>query len=103
MLSKSLEHDPSEGGTEIIFQGTIPKKGASATVNSLTNNSGGGVGPSGGNSSGMAKVQGRRPVAGSKKDQKVVTNIITNNNINTFIINDPTIAANTAGNPAAAL
>ena len=42
-------------------------------------------------------------MAGSKKDQKVVTNIITNNNINTFIINDPTIAANTAGNPAAAL
>ena len=33
MLSKSLEHDPSEGGTEIIFQGTIPKKGGSATVN----------------------------------------------------------------------
>lgn len=39
--------------------------------------------------------------AGSKKDQSVVTNIITNNNINTFIINDPNIAANTAGNPAA--
>lgn len=30
-----------------------------------------------------------------------MTNIITNNNINTFIINDPNIAANTAGNPAA--
>jgi len=29
-----------------------------------------------------------------------VTNIITNNNINTFIINDPNIAAN-GGNPAA--
>ena len=38
---------------------------------------------------------------GAKKDQKVVTNIITNNNINTFIINDPNIAANTAGNSAA--
>lgn len=40
-------------------------------------------------------------MAGTKKDQKVVTNIITNNNINTFIINDPNIAANTAANPAA--
>jgi len=38
------------------------------------------------------------PVA--KKDQKVVTNIITNNNINTFIINDPNIAAN-PNNPTA--
>ena len=37
---------------------------------------------------------------GTKKDQKVVTNIITNNNINTFIINDPNIAAN-PNNPAA--
>ena len=94
MLSKSLEHDPNEG-TEIIFQGTIPKKGSQS---SQANNSNSGTSSTSG---GQSKSQGRRPVAGSKKDQKVVTNIITNNNINTFIINDPNIAANTASNPAA--
>ena len=36
-----------------------------------------------------------------KKDQKVVTNIITNNNINNFIINNPKIEVTAGANSSA--
>ena len=51
----------------------------------------------------MTKIKrdkNERQSSNGKKDQKVVTNIITNNNINNFIINNPKIEVNAAANPA---
>ena len=51
----------------------------------------------------MTKIKrdkNERQSSNGKKDQKVVTNIITNNNINNFIINNPKIEVNAGANPA---
>ena len=47
----------------------------------------------------MKRDKNERQSSNGKKDQKVVTNIITNNNINNFIINNPKIEVNASGNP----
>ena len=52
----------------------------------------------------MTKIKrdkNERQSSNGKKDQKVVTNIITNNNINNFIINNPKIEVGAGANPAA--
>ena len=78
-MSKSLEQDPNEG-TEIIYQGSVTAKGPQP-VNKVK------------------RDKNERQSSTGKKDQKVVTNIITNNNINNFIINNPKIEVNASGNP----
>lgn len=45
MLSKSLEHDPTDG-TEIIFQGNKTKKGQSSAGQAMSNIKGAASGPS---------------------------------------------------------